>query len=46
MQTTTMPTRGGLPRVIRLRFVLLLLWTAERLSDAADRMIKREGGRQ
>lgn len=50
MLNTPVPAPGGaMPafcRVIRLRFALLLLRTANRLSDRADRIISREEDRR
>lgn len=50
MRNTHVPAPGGaMPaacRVIRLRFALLLLRTANQLSDRAERIIKSEEARR
>ncbi|MGX5846918.1 hypothetical protein ACWGTO_07550 [Mesorhizobium sp. PL10] len=49
MPNTPVPAAGGampaLCRVIRLRFALMLLRTARKLSDRAERIIKSFEGR-
>jgi hypothetical protein len=50
MPNTPVPAAGGampaICRILRLRFALLLLRTANRLSDAARHIIEREEGRR